>query len=150
MTMTMSVEQPGSDAREIRGTERAPRILIYSDDSAVREAVRLAVGPRLRAGAPRIEWLEIATHAKIIDGTQISSFDLLILDGETDKSGGMGISRQLKDEVYECPPVLLLTARPDDAWLASWSLADAVVSRPLDPIELQRKVAELVAARRAA
>lgn len=148
--MTMSVEQPGSDAREIRGTERAPRILIYSDDSAVRETVRLAVGPRLRAGAARIEWLEIATHAKIIDGTQISSFDLLILDGETDKSGGMGISRQLKDEIYECPPVLLLTARPDDAWLASWSLADAVVSRPLDPIELQRKVAELVTARRAA
>lgn len=144
--MTMSVGQPETGAQVAGPASRAPRILIYSDDSAVREAVRLAVGPRLRAGAGRIEWLEVATHATIVDATDISSFDLLILDGETDKSGGMGVCRQLKHEVYECPPVLLLTGRPDDAWLASWSLADAVVSRPLDPIELQRKVADLVAA----
>ncbi len=140
----MSVDQPATSARK---TDRAPRILIYSDDSAIRELVRLAVGPRLRAGAPRIEWLEVATHDIMVDATDIGSFDLLILDGETDKSGGMGMCRQLKDEIYECPPALLLTGRPDDAWLASWSLADGVVSRPLDPIELQRKVADLVRTR---
>jgi len=57
----------------------------------------------------------------------------------------MGVSRQLKDEVYNCPPVLLLTGRPQDAWLASWSNADAVLSRPLDPEDVQRAVASLVA-----
>lgn len=145
--MTMSVDHSGTSA-EAAG--RGPRILLYSDDSAVREHVRLAVGPRLRAGAAQIEWLEVATHATIVDATDIRSFDLLILDGETDKSGGMGVCRQLKNEVYECPPVLLLTGRADDAWLASWSLADAVVPRPLDPVVLQQRVAELVGARRAA
>ncbi len=137
----MSIDQPATNARK---TDRAPRILVYSDDRSIRELVRLAVGPRLRAGAARIEWLEVATHDTMVDATDIGSFDLLILDGETDKSGGMGVCRQLKNEIYECPPVLLLTGRPDDAWLASWSLADGVVSRPLDPIELQRKVAELI------
>lgn len=141
MRMTMSVDQP---AKSVRTTDRAPRILLYSDDISVREQVRLAVGPRLRAGAERIEWLEVATHDAMVDSTDISSFDLMILDGEAGKSGGMGMCRQLKNEIYECPPALLLTGRPDDAWLASWSLADGVVPRPIDPIELQRKVAELV------
>jgi len=41
--------------------------------------------------------------------------------------------------------VLVLTGRPQDAWLASWSNADAAVSRPLDPIDLQGAVARLPA-----
>ena len=35
----------------------------------------------------------------------------------------MGIAKQLKDEIENCPPVLVLTGRADDAWLASWSRA---------------------------
>ncbi|MGO1316011.1 MAG: hypothetical protein ACTMIR_03095 [Cellulomonadaceae bacterium] len=130
---------------EVAGTAHgpAPRILLYSDDAAVREQVRLAVGPRLRAGAPRIAWVETATAPAVTERKDLGSFDLLILDGEADKVGGMGMCRQLKNEVYRCPPVLLLTGRPQDAWLASWSLADDVVARPLDPIELQRVVARL-------
>lgn len=124
-----------------------PRILLYSDDVTIREQVRLAVGPRLSAGAAPISWVEVATPIAVVDRDDLGSFDLLILDGEADKAGGMGVCRQLKNEVYRCPPVLVLTGRPQDAWLASWSLADAVVSRPLDPIELQRVVAEQVASR---
>ena len=56
----------------------------------------------------------------------------------------MGLARQLKDEIFRCPPILVLTGRPQDAWLASWSNADAVVSRPLDPVELHGAVAALV------
>ena len=33
-------------------SDRAPRILLHSDDLTIREQVRLAVGPRLRSGAP--------------------------------------------------------------------------------------------------
>jgi hypothetical protein len=29
--------------------------------------------------------------------------------------------------------VLVLTGRPQDAWLATWSRADAAVPHPLDP-----------------
>ena len=131
------------------GSEQAsgPRILLYSDDVDARAQVRLAVGRRLRHDAPEIEWVEVATAPAVIATTEAGGLDLLILDGEADKVGGMGLARQLKDEIYQCPPVLVLTGRPQDAWLASWSNAEAVVSRPLDPVELHAAVAALVEAR---
>ncbi|MFC4628242.1 hypothetical protein ACFO6V_08350 [Promicromonospora alba] len=128
------------------GATSSPRVLLYSDDRTVREQVRLAVGPRLHAGAPDIEWLEIATPAAVVDKADNETWDLLVLDGEADQTGGMGLCRQLKNEIYECPPVLVLTGRPADTWLASWSLADGVVSRPLDAIKVQEAVAKLLAA----
>ncbi|MBU4216039.1 MAG: hypothetical protein KJ792_15475 [Actinobacteria bacterium] len=121
-----------------------PRILVYSDDVDVRAEVRLAVGPRLAAGQPDIEWIETATADAVLAVTQSGGADVLVLDGEADKVGGLGLARQLKDEVFECPPVLVLIARPADAWLASWSTAEEVVTRPLDPFELQAAVARLV------
>lgn len=123
---------------------RGPRILLYSDDVDAREQVRLAVGRRLGRGEPDIEWTEVATADAVLEATAAGGLDLLVLDGEADKVGGMGLCRQLKDEVYKCPPVLVLTGRPQDAWLASWSHADAVVSRPLDPVAVHDAVAGLV------
>ena len=120
-----------------------PRILLYSDDVDARAQVRLAVGRRLRRGAPDIEWVEVATAAAVIATTEAGGLDLVILDGEADKVGGLGLARQLKDEIYRCPPTLVLTGRPQDAWLASWSNADGVVSRPLDPVEVHAAVAAL-------
>jgi DNA-binding response OmpR family regulator len=128
-------------------SQRAPRVLVYSDDVDTRAQVRLAVGRRLSKGAPDVEWVEAATHPVVVETADAGGMDLLILDGEAAKSGGMGLCRQLKHEVFRCPPVLVLTGRPQDAWLASWSLADAVLSHPLDPVELQRVVARLVTER---
>lgn len=139
--MTTDVTSTGTSTT----TVAAPRILLYSDDRTVREQVRLAVGPRLAVGSPAIVWHEVATPAAVIDAADHQSWDLLVLDGEADKAGGMGLCRQLKNEVYNCPPVLVLTGRPQDAWLATWSLADGVVARPLDAITLQQAVARLIA-----
>ncbi|WP_235534393.1 MULTISPECIES: hypothetical protein [unclassified Oerskovia] len=123
---------------------RAPRILLYSDDATVREQVRMAVGRRVRVGAPDIVWKEVATAPAVVAAADAGGWDLLVLDGEADKAGGMGLSRQLKNEIYECPPVLVLTGRPQDGWLASWSLADDAVPRPFDAIELQRAIVSLI------
>ncbi len=70
-------------------------------------------------------------------------FDLLILDGEAVPAGGMGLCKQLKEEIYECPPMLVLIGRPDDAWLATWSRADQVVPHPARPHGVAEAVAEL-------
>jgi DNA-binding response OmpR family regulator len=139
-------DQQGADGVE-GAPGAAPAILLYSDDVDARAQVRLAVGRRLGRGAPDIRWVEAATAAEVIRQVELGGFDLLVLDGEAGKVGGMGIARQLKDEIYRCPPVLLLTGREQDAWLGSWSRADAVVSRPIDPVQLPRVVAELIAAR---
>ena len=121
-----------------------PRILLYSDDVDVRAEVRLAVGPRLGAGQPEIEWIEAGTADAVLAVAQADGADLLVLDGEADKVGGMGLARQLKDEVFQCPPVLLLIARPADNWLAHWSNAEGVVCRPLDPTAVHDAVAGLL------
>ncbi len=69
------------------------------------------------------------------------------LDGESQPAGGMGVCRQAKDEIYDYPPVLLITGRPDDGWLATWSRADAVTSHPIDPRQLARELSRLMRAR---
>ncbi len=56
----------------------------------------------------------------------------------------MGVCRQAKDEIHNCPPVLLIVGRVDDGWLATWSRADAVISHPIDPVELARALAGLM------
>jgi DNA-binding response OmpR family regulator len=75
--------------------------------------------------------------------------DVAILDGEATPTGGLGIARQAKDEIYMCPPVLVLVGRVQDNWLAAWSRAEAAVPYPLDPIVLSRAVADLMRRRRA-
>ncbi|EYR64745.1 chemotaxis protein CheY [Actinotalea ferrariae CF5-4] len=122
------------------------RVLLYSSDPTTREAVRMAVGRRVARDLPPIEWVEVATAEVVISTVDAGGLDLLVLDGEAAKNGGMGLCRQLKDEIFRCPPVLLLVGRPQDAWLASWSQADAVVARPLDPIAVQDAVAGVLRA----
>jgi hypothetical protein len=56
----------------------------------------------------------------------------------------MGVARQAKDEVYDCPPICLLIARRDDRWLAKWSMADAVLPLPIDAPALAEACVELL------
>jgi DNA-binding response OmpR family regulator len=119
-------------------------VLVYSDDVTTRERIRLAVGERPVADLPRIEYVECATHRAVIATVDAGGIDVLVLDGEAVPSGGMGICRQLKDEIYHCPPILVVTGRRDDAWLASWSRADAAVPHPINGIALAPAVAELM------
>ena len=127
--------------------ETSVRVLVYSDDVDVRTAVRTALGRRPAPGLPRVEYLECATEPAVIRAMDAGGIDLAILDGEAAPAGGMGICRQLKDEIYRCPPVLVLVGRPQDAWLAAWSRADGVVAHPLDPVVLAEAAAALLHAR---
>jgi DNA-binding response OmpR family regulator len=121
--------------------ERRASVLLYSDDRTTRAEIRTLVGRRASVDTPLIDWVEAASPAAVTDYVARADFDLLILDGEAAKVGGIGLCRTLKTSVYQCPPVLLLIARQQDAWLASWSEADAVVAAPFDPVELQETVA---------
>ncbi|MPV49448.1 MULTISPECIES: response regulator transcription factor [unclassified Pseudactinotalea] len=123
------------------------RILLYSDDRATRDEIRTLVGRRASIDTPRIEWTETATAAAVVSRVENETFDLLILDGEAGKVGGLGLTRTLKSEVFALPPVLVTIARQQDAWLASWSEAESVVSYPLDAVVLQEAVAEQLRAR---
>jgi DNA-binding response OmpR family regulator len=119
-------------------------VLIYSDDASVREAVKLALGSRPAPELPRIDFVECATEPVVIRQMDSGTIDLAILDGEAAPAGGMGICRQLKDEIFNCPPVIVLTGRPADGWLATWSRAEAAVPHPIDPVILAETVATLI------
>ncbi len=116
-------------------------VLLYSDDAQTRAEVREAVGRRLAPDLPPVTWTETATHAAVVEHAQTRRFALLVLDGEAAKAGGLGICRQLKAEVYRCPPIVVLTGRPQDAWLAAWSEADAAIAAPFDPFEVRETLA---------
>lgn len=122
---------------------RTLTVLVYSDNVDTRTAVRMAVGRRPAADVPQVEWLECATPAAVVSALDAGGVDIAVLDGESSPHGGLGLCRQLKSEIYRCPPVLVLTGRPQDSWLAAWSLADGAVSHPLDPAGVAAAVAEL-------
>jgi DNA-binding response OmpR family regulator len=121
-------------------------VLVYSDDRTVREDVRFALGGRLPELDEPIELVEAATQPAVLKLLDAGDIDLAILDGEAVPAGGMGLAKQVKDEVENCPPVLLLVGRPQDAWLATWSGADAIHTHPIDPIELAQLASRLLTA----
>ena len=118
-------------------------VLVYSSDRNVRGQVIAALGRRPAADLPEVTIVETATEPATVAAMDAGGIELAILDGEA-YPGGMGMSRALKDEIFNCPPILVLTGRPQDAWLATWSRADAVVPRPLSPFDLARAAAELL------
>lgn len=123
---------------------RPLRVLNYSSNASTREQVRLALGTRLHPELPELTYTDVATGPMVIQLMDVGGFDLVILDGEAAPVGGLGIAKQLKDEIADCPPVLVLTGRVDDAWLARWSRAEAAVPHPIDPIRLGDAVVGLL------
>ncbi|MBQ0830004.1 response regulator transcription factor [Streptomyces tagetis] len=123
-------------------------VLVYSDDSNTREQVRLATGRRPAPDVPVVEILECATPAAVVRELDKGGIDICVLDGEAVPMGGMGLCRQIKDEIFQCPPVLLLIARPQDAWLATWSRAESAVTLPVEPVEFASALASLLRQKR--
>jgi len=123
------------------------RVLVYSDDVNTRQQVMLALGSRPHPDLPELEYVEVATEPVVMSNMDAGHIDLAILDGEAVPAGGLGIAKQLKDEIYDCPPVLVLTGRPQDAWLATWSRAEAACPHPLDPVQLAESVISLLRSR---
>ncbi|MEV6301052.1 hypothetical protein AB0M02_16715 [Actinoplanes sp. NPDC051861] len=123
-------------------------VLLYSDDAAVRDRIRLAIGPRPAADL-KIEFADASTWEdcrQLLDEYEI---DLMVLDGEATPAGGLGIARQTKDEYLNPPPTCVVIARAADRWLAAFAQVDATLLAPLDPVTTGQTVAGMLRARRA-
>ncbi|WP_172801341.1 response regulator transcription factor [Arcanobacterium phocae] len=115
----------------------------------MRESVKRAVGRKVRGQETPIEWIEGATPdgtiLKIKDAEEAGqSFDLLILDAETPKLGGIGLGKMVRDEINENIPYIVLIARPQDEWLARVARPEAILPYPINATELSVTVKELV------
>src|SRR5580692_6037319 len=125
------------------------KVVVYSHDADTRAEMKLAIGVRPAPDAPEAEIVEVATAPALFRLLDAGGIGVMVLDGEAQPAGGMGVSRQAKDEIYNCPPALLVIGRADDRWLATWSRAEAVISHPIDPVALAREVAALMRSRAA-
>lgn len=122
-------------------------VLLYSDDPAVRDRIRLAIGPRPAADLS-IEFVDASTWEecrRLLDDYEI---DLMILDGEAAPAGGLGIARQVKDEYADPPPTCVVIARAADRWLAAFAQVDATLLYPLDPVTTGQTIASMLRDRR--
>ena len=120
------------------------KVVVYSHDADTRARVRLAIGRRPAPDVPEAEIIEVATEPALFRLLDAGGAEVMVLDGEAQPAGGMGICRQAKDEIHDCPPALLIIGRRDDGWLATWSGADAVTSHPIDPQALAGELAGLM------
>ena len=122
-------------------------VLLYSDDPAVRDRIRLAIGRRPAADLS-IEFVDASTWEecrRLLDDYEI---DLMILDGEAAPAGGLGIARQVKDEYADPPPTCVVIARAADRWLAAFAQVDATLMYPLDPVTTGQTIAGMLRDRR--
>lgn len=119
-------------------------VLVYADDPAVREHVRLALGQRPADDLPPLTFVETEDGPRTIATVDAGGIDLCVFDGEAWPTGGLGLCRQLKNEVPDPPAIVVLIARRDDRWLAAWSQCDAWVCHPVDPVELTEVVVRLL------
>src|SRR5699024_8878633 len=119
-------------------TSARMRVLVYSDKADTREQIRLAIGRRPAADVPKVEFVECATAPVVLRELEnkepTARIDVAIFDGEAAPVGGIGLCRQVEDEIFRGPPLLLPLRRPDDGWLATCSGAEPVISPPLAPV----------------
>lgn len=127
----------------------ANTVLVFSQRPHVSADVRTALGRRVAPDLGRIQYVECSMVDELIAAVDAGGIDLAILDGEAQPTGGMGIGRQLKNEIADCPSICVLIARADDRWLATWSLADATLVYPLDPLAAADVAADLLRRRAA-
>ena len=124
-------------------TVRRARVLVYSSDPRVRERIHVALGVRPTPGW-ELELVDATTGAEVVATCDAGGIDIAVLDGEAAPTGGLGLCRQLKDELDAPPAVLVVIGRRDDAWLATWCRAEAVTQHPIDALRLTEAVTSLL------
>jgi CheY-like chemotaxis protein len=126
-----------------------PVLLVYSHRPEVRERIMTAIGRRPAPDVGRVDYLECSAVYEVMMATQSRAADVLILDGEAQPTGGIGISRQIHQEAAVVPPVVIVVRREDDRWLATWAGADEILVHPLDPVTAADSIARLLRRRAA-
>ena len=122
-------------------------VLLYSDDIAVRDKIRMAIGVRPAADLT-VEFVDASTWEDCRNLLDDYEIDLMVLDGEAAPAGGLGIARQTKDEYADPPPTCVVIARAADRWLAAFAQVDATLVHPLDPVTTGQTIAGMLRGRR--
>lgn len=126
-----------------------PVVLVYSNRAEARAEMMGAIGRRPAPDVGRIDFLECDGVADVLYAIDSKIPSMVVLDGEAQPTGGIGISRQIHQESDDIPPVVLVVRRAADRWLATWARADEVLVEPLDPVTAADTVAAALRRRQA-
>jgi DNA-binding response OmpR family regulator len=100
-------------------------------------------------GAPDREVLLVSDGENVITLAESRPIDVVIVGASLGHMGGFAVSRELKQLVdtgaIKAPKVVVMLEREADAWVANWSRCDAFLVKPVDVVELERLVTDLVA-----
>jgi DNA-binding response OmpR family regulator len=98
-----------------------------------------------RVGGP-IEFLEAPDGAVGIRRARRERPDVIVADEIASRAGAFALAMDLRNDDRPFPgAIVVLLDRPQDAWLAKWSGADAWFVKPFDPFEVADRILELVA-----
>jgi DNA-binding response OmpR family regulator len=135
----------GSPARDISPGNGAPRVLLAEDDAEMRSLLEHAL---------RSEGYDITTRADGIHlvaslcSKEMACFDLIVADALMLGVNGLDSLKSLAHQA-SLPPVILITARGDDATHAEAKRlgAAAIFDKPFNTYEFLVKARELVPSR---
>lgn len=131
------------------GRMRAVKVLLVSPDPAARELMELAVRGIRRRMDEAIEFLEAADGEAGLRLALRERPDAIVADEIASRMGAFALAKELRGATEPYPGVIvILLERRQDAWLASWSGADAWFVRPIDPFELADRMLELMGQQR--
>ena len=120
------------------------KALVISADPDVRRQLKAALGSAGRRASAEWEFLEAANG---IEGIRIAWRelpDLVVADEIASGAGAFATAKDLRGQMRPFPgAIIIVLARPHDAWLAKWAGADAWVTKPVDPFELADHVVRL-------
>ncbi|HJP66004.1 MAG TPA: hypothetical protein VKA30_06850, partial [Actinomycetota bacterium] len=118
-------------------------VLLVSANPLVRDLMAVSSGGvgRLTGQGP-VEVIEAADGVQGMKLAWRAQPDVVVLDEITSRAGAFAVARDLKGSI---PPfegkVVILLDRPQDAWLARWSGADAWFTKPVNPFDLAETIA---------
>jgi len=121
------------------------KVLLVSPRPESRELTGLAIAGISRRLVERLQFLEASNGEEGIAVAWRERPDVVVADEIASRAGAFALTRELRDQARPFEGVIvILLDRPQDAWLAKWSGADAWFVKPVDPFELADRVVELL------
>jgi CheY-like chemotaxis protein len=119
-----------------------PLVMIVDDDPVQRMLVR-----EVLADDRSLNYVEIEDGIDAVEKAHAEHPDLIVLDVMLPSTDGFHVCRLLKNDAeLRTTPVILLTARyqDDDGRKGREAGADALITKPFDPADLQSMVRSLL------
>jgi len=129
----------------VRSSMLRVEVLLVSPDPRSRELMALAVRSIERRLGEELTFRAAANGELGIRAAQRERPEIVIADEIASRAGAFALAKTLRDDADPYTGVIvILLERKHDAWLASWSGADAWFVKPADPFEVADRVLELV------